>query len=236
MPSQTASPQLPSIAQLCGRSLIFVFLVTLIAGFFPINIQSPIWGSQLSNLILDGGVLPLLGVALLRVASSLQFAGDSKGDREASLRLSKRRQAVLRLSRIGVISMVLLAIWQVILFGGNIDQVDQQRTARSQQLSQRLTAAEQSLREAPQSAVDQAWQRLNAAGVAELPGASTNQKGQREALLERIRAEQQKASAAVSQQGAQARFTLMRNLARNLLLCAIYITAFRGLGKGLAQR
>jgi hypothetical protein len=72
--------------------------------------------------------------------------------------------------------------------------------------------------------------------VAELPGASTNQKGQREALLERIRAEQQKASAAVSQQGAQARFTLMRNLARNLLLCAIYITAYRGLGKGLAQR
>jgi hypothetical protein len=55
--------------------------------------------------------------------------------------------------------MVLLAIWQVILFSGNIDQIDQQRTVRSQQLTQRLSAAEQSLRQAPEAAVDQAWQR-----------------------------------------------------------------------------
>jgi hypothetical protein len=236
MPSQTATPQLPSIAQLCGRSLIIIFLVTLIAGFFPITIKSPIWGSQLSNRILDGGVLPLLGVALLRVSSSLQFSGDSKGDREASIRLSKRRDSVLRLTQIGVISMVLLAIWQVILFGGNIDQIDQQRTARSQQLTQRLSAAEQSLREAPQSAVDQAWQRLSSAGFPALPEGINTQEEQREALLERIRSEQQQASLAVSQQGAQARFALMRNLARNLLLCGVYITAYRGLGKGLAKR
>lgn len=236
MPGQTTTPQIPAIAQLCGRSLIFIFLVTLIAGFFPVSIKSPIWGSQLSNLILDAGVLPLLGVALLRVGSSFQFSGDLKGDREASIKLSKRRNMVLRLTQMGAVSMILLAVWQIILFGGNINQVDQQRTARTQQLSQRLSAAEQSLRDAPQSAVDQAWQRLSSAGLSELPEGSNTQEGQREALLERIRLEQQKASVAVSQQGAQARFTLMRNLARNLLLCGIYITAYRGLGRGLAKR
>jgi hypothetical protein len=236
MPSQTPTAQLPSIAKLCGRSLIFIFLVTLIAGFFPISIKSPIWGTQLSNRILDGGVLPLLGVALLRVSSSLQLDGDSRGEREASSRSTKRGGSVRRLTQIGVISMVLLAVWQVILFGGNIDQIDQQRTARSQQLTQRLSAAEQSLREAPQSAVDQAWQRLSSAGFSALPEGITSQEEQREALLERIRTEQQQANLAVSQQGAQARFALMRNLARNLLLCGVYITAYRGLGKGLGKR
>lgn len=236
MPSQTATPQLPAIAQLCGKSLILVFLITLIAGFFPISINSPIWGSQLSNRILDGGVLPLLGVALLRVSSSLQLSGDIRGDRESSLRMSKRRNSVHKLSQIGVISMALLAIWQVVLFSGNIDQIDQQRTARSQQLTQRLNAAEQSLREAPQSALDQAWQRLSSEGFSALPEGVTSQEEQREVLLERIRAEQQKASVAVSQQGAQARFALMRNLARNLLLCAVFITAYRGLGRGLSKR
>jgi hypothetical protein len=77
---------------------------------------------------------------------------------------------------------------------------------------------------------------LSSAGFPALPEGINTQEEQREALLERIRAEQQQASLAVSQQGAQARFALMRNLARNLLLCGVYITAYRGLGKGLAKR
>jgi hypothetical protein len=48
--------------------MILAFLVVLAASLFPINLISSSWGSQISSRILDAGVLPMIGVTLLRSA------------------------------------------------------------------------------------------------------------------------------------------------------------------------
>lgn len=68
MQSQVVDPHVPFMARVCGRSIILAFLIILVASLFPVNIRSSIWGSQISNRILDAGFLPLLGVTLLRTA------------------------------------------------------------------------------------------------------------------------------------------------------------------------
>jgi hypothetical protein len=233
MQSQVVDPHVPFMARVCGRSMILAFLIVLVASLFPVNIRSSIWGSQISNRILDAGVLPLLGVTLLRTACFLESGVDSRRDPVAAKRLLRQRESARRLIRIGVGSLILLAIWQLPLFIGSLNLIDQQRTFESRQLSEKLTTAEQVLRQAPQPMVDETWKQFVAAGLSSSRQIIRDQEQQRKAMLERILIQRQQANLGVNQRGTQARFALVRNLARNLLLCCVYITGYWGLGKRL---
>lgn len=233
MQSQAIDPHLPLLARVCGRTMILAFVVILVASLFPINIRSLIWGSQLSNRILDAGVLPLLGVTLLRSACFLESGVDSSRNPVGARRLIRQREVARRLIRIGIGSLVLLAIWQLPLFIGSLNQIDQRRIAETQQLSNTLTAAEQVLSQAPQETLDETWKRFVAAGLSPSKQTIRDREQQRKTMIERIRINRQQANLSVDQRGSQARFALIRNLARNLLLCGVYITGYRGLGKRL---
>lgn len=234
MQCQVVDPHVPFMARVCGRSIILAFLVILIASLFPISIRSSVWGNQVSNRILDAGVLPMLGVTLLRTACFLESGVDSRRDPVAAKRLLRQREAARRLIRLGMTSLLLLAIWQLPLFIDSLNLVDQQRTFESRQLSEKLTTAEQALRQAPHSMLDETWKQFVASGLSSSGKIIRDREQQRKALLERIRIQRQQANLGVSQRGTQARFALVRNLARNLLLCGVYITGYWGLGKRLA--
>jgi hypothetical protein len=98
----------------------------------------------------------------------------------------------------------------------------------SRQLSDKLTTAEQALRQAPQAMVDETWKQFVVAGLSSSRQIIRDREQQRQAMLERIRIQRQQANLGVSQRGTQARFALVRNLARNLLLCCVYITGYWG--------
>lgn len=234
MQSQAIDPHLPVMARVCGRSMILAFLVVLAASFFPMNLNSSSWGSQISNRILDACVLPMIGVTLLRSACFLESGVDSRRHPNAAKRLLRLRESSRRLIQVGRASLILLAIWQVPLFVGNLNQIDQQRTVESKLISAKLSVLEQALRQAPQETVDETWKRFISSGQVSSKQISIDREQPRMALLERIRVQQQKANLGVSQRGNQARFALFLNLARNLLLCLIYVTGYWGLGQRLA--
>ena len=56
----------------CGRALLGVFVVTVLAVLFPLNLQAPGWGLRLSTLIVDAASLPLVGLLLMRYAAHLE--------------------------------------------------------------------------------------------------------------------------------------------------------------------
>jgi hypothetical protein len=126
MLNQAIDPHLPALARVCGRTMILAFLVVLAASLFPINLNSSSWGSQISSRILDAGVLPMIGVTLLCSACFLESGVDSRRHPNAA-RLLHHRESSRRLIQVGMASLIGLVIWQVPLFIGNLNQIDQQR-------------------------------------------------------------------------------------------------------------
>jgi hypothetical protein len=176
----------------------------------------------------------MIGVTFLRSACFLESGVDSRRHPNAAKRLLRQRESSRRLIQVGIVSLIFLAIWQVPLFIGNLNQIDQQRAVESRQISARLIAVEKALRQALQDIVDETWKRFTSSGQVSSKQISIDREQPREALLERIRVQQQKANLAVNQRGNQARFELFRNLGRNLLLCLIDVTGYWGLGQRLA--
>lgn len=140
----------------------YSFSSLVISGQYPFV---DLGGNQISNRILDAGVLPLLGVTLLRTACFLESGVDSRRDPVAAKRLLRQRESARRLIRIGIGSLLLLAIWQLPLFIGSLNLIDQQRMFESRQLSDKLTTAEQALRQASQAMVDETWKQFVVAGL-----------------------------------------------------------------------
>ena len=69
-PSHLAlNPQVAMVARACGRTLILAFLVLVVAAALPFQPRSLPWATQVSSRIVDTASFPLLGVALLRLAS-----------------------------------------------------------------------------------------------------------------------------------------------------------------------
>jgi hypothetical protein len=143
MLNRAIDPHLPALARVCGRTMILTFLVVPAASSFPINLNSSSWGSQISNRILDAGVLPMIGVTLLCSACFLESGVDSRRHPNAAKRLLRHRESSRWLIQVGMESLILLAILQVPLFIGNLNQIDQQRTVESWQISAQLIAAGQ---------------------------------------------------------------------------------------------
>lgn len=237
MLSQPLNPRLPALARICGRSLLVAYVITVLFAMFPLEFGSPLWGSQLSNRIVDGASLALVGVALLCGTAFLEsLPEDPHTDRRRAARLISQRAFALRLCRVGVISLALLAVWQLLLLLGNTGQINQRGLGQSGRIAPVLAKAEQTIRQASPAELEQPWQRFIAAGA---PGikqpvaiATTEQK--RQALLAALKAERQQIDRNLNSQGDQARLVMVRDTLRRIALCFVYGGAFIALRRSLA--
>lgn len=104
--SRSLNPRLPALARICGNTLLLAFVAVVLFSVFPLQIGSPLWGSQLSSRIVDGASLALVGTTLLSAAAYLQsMPEDPDMARGKVILLNKQRLFALRLSGIGVISL-----------------------------------------------------------------------------------------------------------------------------------
>jgi hypothetical protein len=157
----------PLLARACGRTLLLAFLVLVITAAVPFQPRSLTWASQLSGRIVDTASFPLLGVALLQLATLLQPEPDPLSEPREAMAISRQRNGALRLCRLGVISLGLLAVWQIPLLFGSFTTMDQQGVARSSELNQRIGQGEQTIRQAPPAEIQREWQRLRSGRLTE---------------------------------------------------------------------
>lgn len=224
------NPKVPLLVRACGRTLLLAFVVVILASALPIDVRSVPWGTQLSNRIVDAASLPLLGVALLRLANLLQAEPDPRSERQEALTLARQKDLAYKLCRAGVISLALLAVWQIPLLFSNIAQLDQRNQARSGQLSERINQGEQTIRQAPAALIQREWQRLRAAGAPGLSADIRDPEQQRQLLLKALEKQQQLLGRTIGNREDQGRFLLVRNSLRVIALCGIYSTGFLAIG------
>lgn len=225
------APKVAILIRACGRTLLLAFIVVILAASLPIQPVSSVWGTQFSNRIVDAVFLPLLGVVLLRLARLLQPDPDSYSKRKGVLALVKQKDTALLLCRLGMISLGLLAVWQIPLMFGSIATLEQQNMVRSGQLKQRLSQGEQTIRQAPTALIQREWQRLTAAGAPGISPAISNPEQQRQLLLQQLEQQQQQLGSTIDNRDVQGRFLVVRNTLRILALCGVYIAGFQAIGK-----
>lgn len=238
LPTPALDPKVLMLARVCGRTLLLAFLVVILASVLPIELRSVAWGTQLTSRIVDAASFPLLGVALLRLATLLQKEPNPRNPRDeyeqSVLRkeakaLAKQKDVVLLLCRSSVVVLALVAVWQIPLLFGGIAVLDQQNQARSGQLNQRISQGEQTIRQAPAAAIQREWQRLSAAGAPGISSDIRDPEKQRELLLKQLERQQQQLGRTIGSRDGQGRFLVVRNSLRIMALCAAYITGFLGL-------
>lgn len=239
MLSQPINPRLPAMAWICGRCLLLVFVVMVGFAVFPLQFGSPGWGTQLSTRIVDSASLALVGATLLSAAAFLQaMPEDPDMARGRVVLLNRQRLFSLRLCSIGVISLALLAVWQLLLLIGSVGLISQSSLSQSGQLSPAIQRAEQVIRQASPAQLEQPWQRFIAAGAPGLkqPVAITTTEQKRQALLAAIKAQQRQLDRNINSQGNQARLFTVRDTLRRIALCFIYGAAFLALRRCLLGR
>jgi hypothetical protein len=118
--------------------------------------------------------------------------------------------------------MVLPAVWQLVLFGGSLGQIDARQVGESQVIDQRFGALQQQLKQLPPEGLDQALQQLG------VPPAPAGQSGD---PFKRLQASRTQVQQQASRNANQARFLLSRESLRNLLLAILYATGFYGLAR-----
>jgi hypothetical protein len=228
-------PHLQNFARVCGRTLLAIFVVSVVGAALPLNLSSPEWGSQLSNRIIDNGPLALIGVGLLRAAGFLLPDPEPDPDLEPAKaeQLARSRNKAVLLSEAGVISLALLSLWHLPLFLGSLSLVEQQNSAQVSQIEQRYQQTEEAVRSATPAQLNQEWQKLRSAGVPNLAENATTEQ-QRKGLLKRLKSQRQEANRTVNDGKNLSTFTLLRNALRSLVICILYISAFYALGRRLA--
>ena len=219
---QLLHPRLPLLTRATGLTLVVVFALVVISAALPFSLRSSAWAAQLSSRIIDAASLGFVGVALLRFATLLETEPDRAAGRREALRWARRRDQALGLARLGVIGLALLAIGQIPLFMISVNALDREASARSSQLSQRLSQTEQLIRRAPAGQIQQQWQLENPAAAPEL----SDPQAQRQALLDQIQNQQQQAGVTVRKRADQLRFELVRNSLRTLLIALAYLAGF----------
>lgn len=235
LPLATADPRPAMLLWVCGKTLILVFLIIVITTLLPLNPRSVEWGTQLTSQILHTAFLPLIGVALLRVGSLLQPWPDASADPAAAMRLARRRHSALQFSRQGVVSLSLLAVWHVPLFLGSVTLIDQRNAAEAADLSKRLERDALSIQRASAAEIQGRWQELGLVeqGVLAIDTSpdTNNPEDQRMALISQIETRQRQIGRDASSRGHAARFALLQNALRSLVLCLAYVAGFLALGR-----
>jgi hypothetical protein len=227
-------PHLQTFARVCGSTLLAIFVVSVVGAALPLNLNSPEWGSQLSNRIIDNGPLALIGVGLLRAAGFLLPDPEPDPDLEPARaeQLARSRNKTVLLTEAGVISLALLALWHLPLFLGSLGLVEQQSSAQINQIEQRYEQTEDALRAATPDQLNVEWQRLRKSGVPSL-STSAGQEQQRKVLLKRLESQREQATRTVTENKNLSIFSLLRNALRSLVICILYIGAFFALGRRL---
>jgi hypothetical protein len=210
LPLATADPRPAMLLWVCGKMLILVFLIIVIATVLPLNPGSVEWGTQLTSQIVNAAFLPLIGVALLRVGSLLLSWPGPSADPSVAMRHARRHHSALQCSRRGVASLSLLAVWHVPLFLGSVTLIDQRNAAETAVLSKSLERDVLSIQRA---------------SVAEIP------EDQRMTLISQIETRQQQIDRDSSSRGNAARFALLHNALRSLVLSLAYVAGFLALGR-----
>jgi len=224
------------------RVLLIAFVLIVITAALPLNLSSQVWGHQFSSAILNVTVLPWLAIALGRFGVTLQqreqlqarlASGDANRLKEPELadddeedaprRPSLAKDGDLRfLAQLGFYAMVLLAVWQIVLFAGSIRQIDARQVSENQVIDQRFGVLQQELQQLSPERLSQAFQQL---GIE--PAAADQSDDPFDRLEESRSRVRQQANRAAD----QARFSLTRESLRNLLLAAVYGTGFFGLAR-----
>ncbi|MEB3270986.1 MAG: hypothetical protein VKJ44_04995 [Synechococcus sp.] len=235
LPLATADPRPAMLLWVCGKTLILVFLIIVIATILPLEPRSVEWGTQLTSQILNAAFLPLIGVALLRVGSLLQPWPDPNADPAVAMRLARRRHSALQFSRRGVVSLSLLALWHVPLFLGSVTLIDQRNAAETEALSKNLQRDALSIQRASAAEIQGRWQELSldeqGVHAFDTPPDTNNPEDQRMALISQIESRQQEIGRHASSRGNAARFALLHNALRSLVLCLVYVAGFLALGR-----
>ncbi|QVL51700.1 MAG: hypothetical protein KFB97_09080 [Cyanobium sp. M30B3] len=234
------------VLRLTYRVLMIAFVLFVITAALPLNLRSQVWGHQFSSAILNVCVLPWLALALgflgvtlqqreqlqarlaagdARPAASLVRAdrGGSEEDNDKPDRPPLAKDGDLRfMAMLGFYGMVLLAVWQLVLFAGSLGQIDARQVGESQVIDQRFGVLQQQLKQLPPERLDQAFQRLG------LPPAPA---GQSDDPFERLQDRRTQVKQETNRKAGQARFLLTRESLRNLLLAVLYATGFYGLAR-----
>jgi hypothetical protein len=224
-------PHLPMLVRVTGRTMLVVFAVVVLTSLLPLSPRSPAWGVGVSTRIIEVTSFALVGVACLRVASFLEPLPDYDLAPDKAMQVLRRRNGALRFCHLGVISLALLALWQVVLLLTNTSRIEQELAALSSQVSTRIAQTEQQISQASAAAVQQQWQQLTAARTPGISPAISAPEQQRQALLNKLKADQKQADRNLSQRGNQERFSLVISTLRRLALCVAFILGFHALGR-----
>jgi hypothetical protein len=243
----------------CGRALLGVFVVTVAAVLFPLNLQAPGWGLRLSTLIVDAASLPLVGLLLMRYAAHLEaesatalllkeLATESsapgfEGEREPFdpfeedkkmmrlARIAAPMEGLRRLAFQGFILLILLAIWQIFLGFSSLDLITDQNLALSKQIDTRFQGFEQSIKVAPQEEIKKAWSQSQPKDNLGLSTLIPTPVAQRGEILKNAKEQKLQAYQNLQAQASTAQFNLARDIIRIVLMAIIYAWAFYGIAK-----
>jgi hypothetical protein len=215
-----------ALFRLLGRSLIGIFCVSVLAAALPVQIRSADWGIGLSNRITDNMVLALAGVGLLRYAAFNDIQSSDDLDEDDEEIVDQKMQASRILARLGIVSVVAVALWQFILFFGILSSIDQQSDGAVNQIRQRTIQVKQILNKAPDSDIQRLLQQSRQALGNRARPPSTDP---RRELADNIKVKELETIRQTYASAGQTRFRLARDSARVVLLCLIYAIAFSGL-------
>jgi hypothetical protein len=235
----------------CGRVLIAVFVIFIAGNLFPLNLGSPEWGFDLSSKIVNSASLALVGMCLLRYSVWLDFQALTQSGTNPQISLStsekKERQAnssnreiaklintqskIRRLALVGAISLVLLAVFQVLVFIRGASLITAQGLSASNQTDKQIKEVESKILTAPDQVIDSEWSKFQAASVPGLfaPGLDTAAK--RKQLDTAFKQRSKESSLRIKQQISDARWNLARNAFRVFLMAITYAWGLYGVVK-----
>ena len=235
-------------ARITGRALFFAFVATIAAALFPLELRSPEWGRRLSTLIVDASSLPLVGLALLRYiaytekssglgpASSdqggdSQSGDDPKGGIKARLNPFKFQFSIGKAAYAGFVGLVLLAIWQVLLWVTALDGIDSQGLQATVRIQRQSKSMEARLARASEAEIEQAWLNLQTTKAPSLGDPIPGPEAKLKQVMSSLKSEERLAFKNADDTANRQKFALTRDTLRIILLALIYAWAFYGIAK-----
>lgn len=215
-------------ARITGRALFFAFVATIAAALFPLELGSPEWGRRLSTLIVDASSLPLVGLTLLRY---IAYTEKTSGLEPASSDPFKFQVSIAKAAYAGFVGLVLLAIWQVLLWGTALDGVDSQALQATVRVQGQSKAMEQRLARVSDAEIEQAWLNLQANTAPSLGDPIPSPEAKRKQVVSNLKTEERLAFKNADETANRQKFALTRDTLRIILLAIIYAWAFYGIAK-----
>jgi hypothetical protein len=233
----------------CGRVLLGVFLLVVTTNIFPLKLSSPDWGFGLSNNIVNSAFLALVGMCLLRYSARLELqllaeartnsqnllSTTEKPNRSANSKnkalASQAKTRVKQLALVGAISLVLLSVWQAVLFVQGSNAITAKSVSVSNQSDNQIKEVEKKIQGAPDQVIDAEWKKFQATLAPTSFTAELDTEAKRKQLLRGFKAKSQQARLSIDQQVSGATWNLASNTFRVFLMAMTYAWGFYGIHK-----